>query len=104
MRGLKDASAIVRAHHERPDGRGYPLGLKAGEIPLASAILKAADAFVAMTTERPYRRAMTSDEAIQNIQARAGSQFDGQVVEALAGLHPSVELEGPEPEEVAKAA
>jgi HD-GYP domain-containing protein (c-di-GMP phosphodiesterase class II) len=104
MRGLKDASAIVRAHHERPDGRGYPLGLKAGEIPLASAILKAADAFVAMTTERPYRRAMTSDEAIQHIQARAGSQFDGQVVEALAVLHPSVELEGPEPQEVAKAA
>ena len=81
--GLQEASEIVLAHHERPDGRGYPRGLKEGEIPQSSSILKVADAFVAMTTERPYRTAMPALEAVERIRARSGSQFDSGVVQAL---------------------
>jgi hypothetical protein len=87
MRGLKQASSIVLAHHERPDGRGYPRGLKQGEIPRAAGILKVADAFVAMTTERPYRKAMTPSEAMERMWARAGSQFDKDAVQTMLMLH-----------------
>ena len=86
MRGLEEAAAIVLAHHERPDGRGYPRGLTDGEIPKAASILKVADAFVAMTTERPYRRAMASSEAVEGIRRRAGSHFESGVVQALVLL------------------
>jgi HD-GYP domain-containing protein (c-di-GMP phosphodiesterase class II) len=87
MRGLKQASTIVLAHHERPDGRGYPRGLKEGNIPRAAGILKVADAFVAMTTERPYRKAMTPSQALERMWDRAGSQFNRDVVQAILVLH-----------------
>ncbi len=74
---------IVRAHHERVDGDGYPDGLRGDEIPLASRIICVCDAYSAMTTTRSYRRAMTRDAAIRELRLNAGRQFDADVVEAL---------------------
>ncbi len=70
-------------HHECIDGRGYPLGLKGDQIPMMARIISVADTFDAMTTNRPYQRAMTTDVAVQKIWAFAGSRYDPKVVEAL---------------------
>ena len=72
---LKDISKIIRHHHERYDGAGYPEGLKADEMPIESAILAIADSYDAMTSDRPYRRALTSEEALEEIRKNAGTQF-----------------------------
>jgi putative nucleotidyltransferase with HDIG domain len=90
---LRRVGDIVRAHHERPDGRGYPRGLTKDEIPKEARILKVADAFVAMTTERPYRSALTALDALRKIRAGAGSHFDVQAVRGLIELHASSALE-----------
>jgi HD-GYP domain-containing protein (c-di-GMP phosphodiesterase class II) len=74
---------IVRSCHERWDGRGYPDGLKTEEIPLASRIVFACDAYNAMTTDRPYRQALSSEVALGELRDNAGTQFDPQVVTAL---------------------
>jgi putative nucleotidyltransferase with HDIG domain len=80
---LAEVGAVVRSHHERYDGRGYPDGLAGEEIPLASRVITACDSFNAMTTERPYSRAKTIDEAIAEMRAESGRQFDPVIVEAL---------------------
>ncbi len=72
---------IIRHHHERYDGRGYPLGLKAEEIPYLSRIITLADSFDAMTSDRPYRKGMTTEEAIQEIDRCKGRQFDPALAE-----------------------
>jgi hypothetical protein len=77
---------IVRSCHERWDGKGYPDALRGEQIPLESRIVFAADAFSAMTTNRPYRRAMTQPEALEQLRAGAGTQFDPAVVDALCAL------------------
>jgi HD domain len=77
---------IVRSCHERWDGGGYPDGLRGEKIPLESRIVFAADAFNAMTTNRPYRRAMSQAEAIAELRGGAGTQFDPAVVEALCTI------------------
>jgi hypothetical protein len=74
---------IVRSCHERWDGSGYPDGLKGEEIPLESRIVFAADAYNAMTTDRPYRGALSQEQALRELRAGSGSQFDPRVVEAL---------------------
>jgi HD-GYP domain-containing protein (c-di-GMP phosphodiesterase class II) len=71
---------IVRACHERFDGRGYPDGLKGEEIPLEARIIFACDAFHAMTTDRPYREALPVEEAFRRLTEAAGTQFDPHVV------------------------
>jgi HD-GYP domain-containing protein (c-di-GMP phosphodiesterase class II) len=76
--------AIVRSCHERWDGQGYPDGLAGYEIPLAARIVFACDAYNAMTTDRPYRAAMSQETAVEELWANAGSQFDPRVVAALA--------------------
>ncbi len=74
---LKSALPIVRHHHEKYDGTGYPDGLAKEDIPLMARIMACADAFDAMTSERPYRsRSLTVEEAIQELKAKAGTQFD----------------------------
>jgi HD-GYP domain-containing protein (c-di-GMP phosphodiesterase class II) len=81
---LEPAIPLVKHHHERFDGKGYPAGLKGTEIPLESRILACADSFDAMVSERPYRiRKLTFNEAIAELKDNCGSQFDSQVVKAF---------------------
>jgi putative nucleotidyltransferase with HDIG domain len=77
---------IVRAHHERWDGQGYPDGIGGEDIPLESRILGVADAYEAMTGPRAYQRRRTPESALQELQACAGAQFDPGVVAAMAAL------------------
>jgi GAF domain-containing protein len=81
--GLEAVATIVRFHHERWDGSGYPDGLSGPRIPLASRIISACDAYGAMTCDRPYRFAMDPNDAIREIKAGSGTQFDPAVVDAL---------------------
>jgi diguanylate cyclase (GGDEF)-like protein/putative nucleotidyltransferase with HDIG domain len=83
--GLQDIRAWVLAHHERPDGRGYPRGLRGDAIPLEAAILAAADAYEAMTADRPYRRSIGEAAARAELRRHAGTQFDAHVVRAFLG-------------------
>jgi len=80
---LGDAGNVVRTHHERFDGSGYPDGLAREEIPLGARIIACCDAFNAMTTDRPYRDAMSLSEAVAELRANAGKQFDPLVVETF---------------------
>ena len=73
----------VRHHHERIDGAGYPDGLAGDEIPLESRVIHVADAFEAMTSDRPYRDAPGEEFAVQELRRHAGTQFDADIVEAL---------------------
>jgi putative nucleotidyltransferase with HDIG domain len=82
---LRAAVPLIRHHHERWDGRGYPDGLAAEEIPLEASIVGLADAWDAMTTDRPYHRALSLDEAVEEIRAGRGSQFAPRVVDAFFG-------------------
>jgi putative nucleotidyltransferase with HDIG domain len=81
--GYGDVAAVVRSHHERWDGAGYPDGLAADQIPLMSRIIAVADSYNAMTKDRPYRRAMAPEEAVKQLQLGKWSQFDGDLVEAF---------------------
>jgi diguanylate cyclase (GGDEF)-like protein len=81
--GLAEEARWVRHHHERVDGRGYPDRLQGDEIPLESRIILVADAFEAMTSDRPYRRAPGREFALEQLRDGAGSQFDADVVAAL---------------------
>jgi diguanylate cyclase (GGDEF)-like protein/putative nucleotidyltransferase with HDIG domain len=81
--GLDEAGAWVLAHHERPDGLGYPFGLRAGAIPLEARILSVADAYEAMTTSRPYRPPLSRQLARTELVRLSGSRFDGRVVDAF---------------------
>jgi putative nucleotidyltransferase with HDIG domain len=83
---LADVSGWVGEHHERPDGRGYPLGLSGGEISLEARIVAVADAYEAMTSDRSYRSSMTHAAACAEIERCAGTQFDARVARALLGL------------------
>jgi diguanylate cyclase (GGDEF)-like protein len=83
--GMGAIARIVRHEHERWDGRGYPDGLVADQIPIGSRIILACDAYHAMTSDRPYRKAMSHREAMAELTGNAGSQFDPIVVEALVG-------------------
>src|ERR1043166_1957647 len=82
---------IVKHHHERFDGTGYPEGLRGEHIPLSARIVAVADAFAAMTSDRPYRRALTSDKAFLELIAAAGSHFDPRCVHAFVQARSHVE-------------
>lgn len=75
---------IILAHHERMDGRGYPRGLKGEQIPIGARIIAVLDAYESMTMGRPYRHAMTHEEAMRELRQCTGTQFDRRVVEAFA--------------------
>jgi putative nucleotidyltransferase with HDIG domain len=87
VKALRRSSEIVKHHHERPDGQGYPLGLRTPEIPRGARILNVADAFDAMTSDRPYRQALSLDAAIAELEKGSGHQFDAEVVQCLLELH-----------------
>jgi len=80
---LKEMAGAGLMHHENMDGSGYPRGLKGDQIPLLGRIVSVADAFDAMTTDRPYSKAMTFDVALQRLRALIGKKFDGPCVEAM---------------------
>jgi HD-GYP domain-containing protein (c-di-GMP phosphodiesterase class II) len=80
---IEAIAPIVRAVHERPDGRGYPDGLELDQIPVSSRIIAVVDAFDAMTTDRPYQRAVSPGQALVELRRHAGTQFDAAVVEAF---------------------
>jgi HD-GYP domain-containing protein (c-di-GMP phosphodiesterase class II) len=81
--GLEVVATVVRFHHERWDGSGYPDRIAGFRIPLASRIIAVCDAFGAMTCDRPYRRGMPVEAAVAELRAGAGSQFDPAVVDAF---------------------
>jgi len=84
---LRDAVPIILHHHERFAGHGYPYGLRANEIPLGARIVAIADAYDAMTHDRPYKRAISHDAAIIELQQHAGTQFDPELVALFCDLY-----------------
>jgi putative nucleotidyltransferase with HDIG domain len=83
IKQLRDVAEVIRYHHERMDGKGYPYGVKGEAIPLLSRILAVADSFDSMTTDRPYRPAPGEEYAVKELRRCAGTQFDPRVVEAF---------------------
>src|SRR3954468_11306582 len=83
---LARVGEIVRSCHERWDGRGYPDGLMGEDIPLAARIVFCCDAYSAMTTDRPYRRSMSPEAALQELRDNAGTQFEPRIVEAVISV------------------
>jgi HD-GYP domain-containing protein (c-di-GMP phosphodiesterase class II) len=90
IKSLGHAVAVIRSHHERWDGDGYPHGLAGEAIPVGARIFAVADAFDAMTSNRPYRRALPFERAFQEIVDGAGSQFDPTMVEAFTAIAPGL--------------
>jgi len=88
---LEDVSDAVYCHHERWDGRGYPRGLKGEEIPVPGRIMALVDAYSAMILDRPYRKALTDEEAVAELRRNAGTQFDPELVEPFIQLLESSE-------------
>jgi HD-GYP domain-containing protein (c-di-GMP phosphodiesterase class II) len=86
----EESLAVIRSHHERWDGSGYPDGLRGTETPLAARAVALADAFVAMREDRPYRRALSEGEAVAEIMRASGSQFDPSCVAAFRDVHASL--------------
>jgi diguanylate cyclase (GGDEF)-like protein/putative nucleotidyltransferase with HDIG domain len=82
---------IVRSHHEKWDGSGYPDGLTSEAIPIGARILSAVDCFDALTSERPYRRAMSAEEAMAHLRSESGKSFDPRVVEIIERRHRELE-------------
>ena len=78
---LRHIAYKILTHHERYDGTGYPKGLKGEDIPLLSRVLAIVDAFDVMTHDRPYKKAMTVEEAIEELKKCSGTQFDPNLVE-----------------------
>lgn len=103
IRFLGDAVDVIRCHHERFDGGGYPRGLKEDEIPLSARIFSVVDAYDAMTSDRPYRRAMPVDQAVEQIVQGSGTHFDPEVVEAFLVMMDDAQHLEPSPTGLATA-
>lgn len=97
IRRLQAVAPIIRHHHERWDGAGYPDGLRETAIPLGARILAVVDAYVAMTEDRVYRAARTHEQAVAELRRNAGTQFDPQVVEVFCGVVESNETRASPP-------
>lgn len=83
---LQDVIKVIRYHHERIDGTGYPEGLKGEDIPLEARIVSIADAFDAMTSDRPYRKGMPKEKAIQLLREGRGTQWDAKLIDHFVDL------------------
>lgn len=83
---LAPVADLILRHHEKWNGTGYPLGLKGEEIPVECRILSIVDAFDAMINDRPYRKAKTKQEAIEELKNHSGTQFDPQLIETFIAL------------------
>ena len=82
---LRHLLPVIKHHHERVDGKGYPEGLKGDEIPFLSRIICVADSYDSMTSDRPYRTALVKEHAIAELKKHSGTQFDPNIVEAFLG-------------------
>jgi HD-GYP domain-containing protein (c-di-GMP phosphodiesterase class II) len=89
---LVHATDVVLSHHERFDGSGYPHGLRGTSIPLHARIFSIMDTLDAMTSDRPYKRALPFSAVAQEVESRAGSQFDPEVVEVFLSAPESIWL------------
>lgn len=87
IKELETAILGVKYHHEKYDGSGYPQGLKGDQIPLIASIISVADTFDAMTTDRPYRKGLSKDEAIAEVKQVSGRQFDKKIADTLVELY-----------------
>ena len=87
---LRDLIPIVKYHHERIDGRGYPEGLMGNDIPLAAKIVAIADTYHALTSDRPYRKGMNIEKAISILEEGAGTQWDADLVRTFVQIAPSL--------------
>jgi len=87
VRALGDAAKMVRTHHWRPDGRGYPPGLTEADVPVGARVIHVCDAFDAMVSDRPYRKGLPVARALGELTRHAGTQFDAEIVVALVALH-----------------
>jgi HD-GYP domain-containing protein (c-di-GMP phosphodiesterase class II) len=83
---MEEVGLMLLHHHERFDGHGYPVGLKGSEIPYGARIISVADAFDAMTSDRPYRASIGVGAAVHELTINAGTQFDPEIVQAFLGL------------------
>ena len=81
-----EGAALVRAHHERADGTGYPLAIGGPDLPLEASIIAVCDAYDAMSSDRVYRRALSWSEIKQELRRGRGTQWDSRVVDALVGM------------------
>jgi HD-GYP domain-containing protein (c-di-GMP phosphodiesterase class II) len=88
--GLRPGLAIVRSHHERWDGHGYPDGLAGEDIPLLARIVAVADSFDALTFDTPYRKAIAVEEAFAELEAHQGEQFDPHVIAAFLHIREKI--------------
>jgi response regulator RpfG family c-di-GMP phosphodiesterase len=87
--------AAIRSHHERPDGKGYPDGLRGAQLPLLARLIAVVDAFDALTSTRAYRDARPASEAVEILRGGAGTQFDADLVRAFARVAPRLEVVPP---------
>ena len=87
---LREFIPIVKYHHERLDGKGYPEGLKGEEIPLEARIVSVADAYHALVSDRPYRKGMSVEKACSILQEGAGVQWDSDLVRQFIAIAPSL--------------
>ena len=84
LQSLRQVRPIVRHHHERLDGSGYPDGLRGDAIPILAQIIGLVDVYDALTTDRPYRRRRSFEDVVRDLRENSGKQFDGKVVAAFA--------------------
>jgi putative nucleotidyltransferase with HDIG domain len=94
---LARVGTVVRSCHERWDGKGYPDGLAGEQIPICARIVFCCDAYSAMTTDRPYRRALTTEAALDELRTNSGTQFEPRVVEALERVVTTIGAAADEP-------
>jgi HD-GYP domain-containing protein (c-di-GMP phosphodiesterase class II) len=83
---FRDVVPIVRCHHERIDGRGYPMGLKGDRIPFLARIISVSDAFDAMMSDRHYRAKLDLEEAVSELKKGSGTQFDSKIVDTFISI------------------
>jgi putative nucleotidyltransferase with HDIG domain len=93
IRALRDAARMVRTHHWRPDGRGYPPGLTDADVPRGARVIHVCDAFDAMVSDRPYRKGLPVERALAELLRHSGTQFDPEPVDALVALRNEGRLE-----------
>ncbi|MDQ2687016.1 MAG: HD-GYP domain-containing protein, partial [Armatimonadota bacterium] len=90
--GFDETLDAVRFHHERWDGKGYPMGLAGEDIPFIARLMAVADSYSAMTTDRPYRKGMNPEKALGILKSGAGVQWDPQCVEAFLRVKQLVKI------------